>query len=50
MDPMYFDDGIGPLGTAISMFAFVLLLVGVSIIRRIARNPEDGDDHWRSHK
>ncbi len=50
MDPVYVGDGIGTVGIAILMFAVVFLLVGLSIIRRITRNPEDGDDHWRSHK
>jgi len=52
MQPMY--DGpslLGlPLGIVFVAVAFVGLVIGCAIILRITRDPEDGSDHWRSHR
>ena len=36
-----------PVDTVMLGIAIVLALVAVAWFRRIYRDPEDGDDHWR---
>ena len=35
---------------AVLAVAAVLYVLGLLIIRRITRNPDEGPDHWRSHR
>jgi hypothetical protein len=49
--PMYEPDPSAfPLGALILAVGFVFMVLGWAILRRITRNPEDGPDHWRSHR
>jgi hypothetical protein len=45
MQPMY--DGGFPWQIAVDIVGIVL---GFAMIRWITRDPEDGSDHWRSHR
>jgi len=49
MQPMY-DSAFHWLGVGIIAVGFVGLVIGCAIILRITRDPEDGSDHWRSHR
>jgi hypothetical protein len=49
MRPMY-DVSFGIVGFAVVAVWFILIVLGFAIIRWITRNPEDGSDHWRSHR
>ena len=47
MQPMYDGPSWLPIFFAVG---FVGLVVGFAIIHWITRDPEDGSDHWRSHR
>jgi hypothetical protein len=47
LQPMY--DGF-PLGLAVIAVGFVGLMLGFAVLHRVTRDPEDGADHWRSHR
>jgi hypothetical protein len=49
MQPMY-DSGFSLLGVGIIAVGIIGIVLGFAIIRRITRDPEDGSDHWRSHR
>jgi hypothetical protein len=48
MQPMY-DSGFSLIGVGIIAVGIILIVLGFAIIRRIT-DPEDGSDHWRSHR
>jgi hypothetical protein len=53
MQPMYenppYSSGF-PLGAALLAVGVVGLVLGFAIIQRLTRDPEEGPDHWRSHR
>jgi len=51
MQPMWAPDPAAPpWGLVLTAAAFILFVMGLAIIRWITRDPEDGSDHWRSHR
>ena len=51
MQPMYYVPGEFPwLGIGIVEVGLVGLIMGFVVIRWMTRDPEDGPDHWRSHR
>jgi hypothetical protein len=48
MGPVDISD-IRFVGLAVIVVAAVLWVLGLVIIRRINRNPDESPDHWRSH-
>jgi hypothetical protein len=49
MQPMYEYTGF-PIGYLLIAVGIVGIVIGFAIIRWITRDPEDGSDHWRSHR
>ena len=50
MEPMFTGGGLNWVGIGVVTFAVALIALGFRIIRRITRNPDEGDDPWRSHR
>jgi hypothetical protein len=49
MQPMYAVE-FSWLGVGIIAVGVIGIVLGLLIVHRITRDPEDGPDHWRSHR